>query len=234
MLEKKYALMALLITALYTLMILNSVNYNFSEFKLSVKTIFGQELTMEEMKGSSIYKAYSLIEHDTGSEEINEFLNKKSKNILGSFESWDYPYGYVSIWYSGEEKTKVFVKTINFRAPYTAKLTLEELDSVFACSTPEEIFNILGEPAILGKTYDKNSNAAELSYEWGIQASLPEKFIEDTEKKYGVYIRQPMSYSSPLNLLKRTENKFRLRVSVNADNTITGFSLEEYKRQRLR
>lgn len=73
------------------------VNYNTSEFRFSIKGLLLQELTLEEMKNSNIYKAYNQIDHDTNVEEVNRFLNKKSKNIYEHFESWYYPYGYVSI-----------------------------------------------------------------------------------------------------------------------------------------
>lgn len=229
--KKRYALIVCLLIIVYLLVIFKSVNFNLPEFKLSIKTILGQELTLEEMKSTSIYKVYNQIDHDTNVEEINDILNKKSKNILEHFESWYYPYGYVSVWYRENEKSRVFVKIVSFKTPYTVKLTEKELYSVFQCNSLEEIVGILGEPAILGRTHNKDGEITDFSYEWGIKTSLSEKFIEDIEKKYDKYVSFPLSYSSPINFFKGTEKKLQLSVSIKADNSIESFSLVDNKKR---
>lgn len=229
--KKRYAFIACILIVVYLLVIFKSVNFNIPEFRLSIKTILRQELTLEEMKSSSIYKAYNLIDHDTNVEEINDVLDKKSKNIYKHFESWYYPYGYLSIWYRENEKSRVFVKTVSFDTPYTAKLTEKELYSVFQCNSLEEIVAILGEPAILGKTYDESGEVTDSRYEWGIETRLSEKFIEDVKRKYDKYVSFPLSYSFPLNFNKRP-GKLRLSVTIEADKIISKFSLDD-NRKRL-
>lgn len=229
--KKVRLLTGLFLIALPFFLLLMDVNYNVHEFKLGVKAMTGQQLTLEEMKSASIYKAYNQINQSTRVEDISSFLNKKSKNILDNFESWFYPYGYVSIWYRGNGKPGVFVKIVSFKTPYTTKLAEEELYSVFECNSIEEISGILGEAAILGKTYDKQGAVSDSSYEWGIKTSLSKEIVDNLEKLYGEYVRFPDRYSSPYNFLKSIsmERKLRLRVSINADNTIESFSIDEYK-----
>lgn len=226
--KKIYALMASLIIIVYLLVTFISVNFNLDEFKLSIKAALGQELTLEEMKSTSIYKAYNQIDHDTSVEEINDILGKKSKNIYELLESWYYPYGYLSVWYRKDEKPRVFVKTVSFKTPYTIRLTEKELNSVFECNTLEKMISILGEPAILGRTYNNDVEVMDSRYSWGIAVNISEKFIKDTEKKYGKYVSFPLSYSSPINLLKRMEKKLYLSVSIKEDNCIESFSLDDY------
>ena len=68
----------------YLLTVFKGLNYDLFEINLSTKALLRQKLSLEEMKRSSIYKAYNHIENDTTVEEIDNLLNKKSKNI-GNF-----------------------------------------------------------------------------------------------------------------------------------------------------
>jgi hypothetical protein len=225
--KKLYALIFGLLVIVYLSVALISVNFNLHEFKLGIKTALRQELTLEEMKSTSIYKAYGQIDHDTDIEEINDILDKKNKNTYEVFKSWHYPYGYLSVWYREDENPGVFVKTVSFRTPYTIKLTEEELNSIFECDTPEKIISILGEPAILGETYNKDGEVTDSDFTWGIKAGISDGFIKDTEKKFGEYVRFPLSYSYPIKFFKGTEKKLRLSVSVKADNSVESFSLDD-------
>jgi hypothetical protein len=230
--KKGQILISLLLIVLFVFIIFKNVNYDLNEFKLSIKAITRQQLTLEEMKSSVIYEAYSQIDQNTKVEEINSLLNKKSKNVIGVFESWYYPYGYLSIWYRENEETRVFVKILSFKTPYITKLSENEFYSVFKCTALEEISDILGEPAILSKTYDKKDAVSDSSYEWGIKTILSKEVIDKLEEQYGEYVSFPNRYSSALNFLKSIgmEKKLRLRVSINTDNTIESFSIEEYKK----
>lgn len=209
----------------YLLIVFMSVNYDLPEFNLSIKTLFRQELTLKEMKASSVYKAYNQINYDTKVGEINNILHKKSKNVLKHFESWYYPYGYVSVLYHENEKQTVFVKLVSFETPYTIKINEKDLYSVFECNTLEQINSILGEPVVLGRTYNKEGEITDYDYSWGIKVNFSEKFVKDIEKKYDKYVR------FPLNSNKNT-GKFVLSVSTKADNSIEGFSLLDYEKRQ--
>ncbi|HWR61818.1 MAG TPA: hypothetical protein VN580_09425 [Clostridia bacterium] len=201
------------------------------EFRLGMKTMTGQQLTLEEMKSTSIYKAYKQIDRSTRAGDISKLLGKKGKILYEGLETWYYPYGYVSIFSSENGEQGVTLKMIGFKTPYTKKLTEEELRSVFLCTSPEELAGILGESVILTESYDKTGAFFVSSYEWGIKTSLSKEIIDDLEKLYGEYVSFPHRYSSPYNFLRSIvmERKLRLHVSVKADKAIEGFSVEEYR-----
>lgn len=224
-------LIGLSLIALLFFLILMDVNYNLHEFRLGVKSMTGQQLTLEEMKSTSIYKAYGQIDRSTRAEDISKLLGKKSKIVAKGMETWYYPYGYVSIFSRGNGEQGVTLKMVSFKTPYTKKLTEEELRSVFRCTSSEEIAEILGESAILTEAYDKAGTFSGSSFEWGIKANLSKKLIDDLEKLYGEYVSFPHRYSSPFNFLKSIgmERKLRLHVSVKEDKTIESFSVEEYR-----
>lgn len=227
--KKRDLLISFLMIAGFLFTILYSVNFDLPEFKLAMKALIGQELTLEEMKNTWVYKAYSQVGNDTGEEEINGILNKKSKNILEHFVSWNYPYGYLHVIYRQDEKPRVYIKVVGFRNPHTIKLTEEELHTVFKCSSLQEIVSILGEPAILGKTYGKDGEESGSSYGWGVRIKLTEEFMDEIEKKNDDYVRFPYSARSPINFLKLTK-KYRLGVSIKADGSIESFDLDDYKK----
>jgi hypothetical protein len=221
-LKKRQVLSIFLIIIIYLLFILNSVDYNLFEFKLSMKSMLRQELTMEEMKNSNLYKAYKKINFNTNVEEINALLNKESRQLIGVFESWNYPYGYVSMRYSENEKPKVHNKIIKFETPRTVEINERELYAVFEYDSLEEINSILGEPVILGEDYNKDGKVTGYSYVWGIRTKYSRKFIEDVRKQYDHYVSLPWND-------ERRIGKFRLEASTKADNRIEGFSLDYYE-----
>lgn len=215
----RVCLLAFLLIIIQLVVVLKIVNYNLFEYKLSVKAILGQELTVEEMSSSSIYKTYNQIDYDTKVEEIDNILNKKSKNIYKSFESWYYPFGYLSIFYGGNDEPRVLTKVVMFKTPYTTKLSEEGLYSVFECNSIKNIISLLGEPAILGESYDKNGEVSEKSYEWGIRTSYSEVFVEDIGKKYNDHV----------SLSSSNHGKLRLSVTIGADDRIEKVSLFDSK-----
>lgn len=215
--KKKYWLIISCLISLLT--VFESMNYEPFELKLSVKSLLRQELSLEEMKNSNIYKAYNQITFSTNVDEMNNILNKKSKNICGSIESWYFPYGYVSIWYSEKEKARVMNKIVNFETPYTTNINEKELKSLFEYDSLEEIINMLGEPVLMGAEYNKDGQITDYSYEWGIETKYSKKFIEDMEKQYDDYVRFPFN---------KQIGKLRLRVSIKANNEIEKFSLDDY------
>ncbi|MFZ5967083.1 MAG: hypothetical protein ACOYVK_07900 [Bacillota bacterium] len=224
--KKNTLIMWFVLISVYLLIVFISVDYNLFEFKLSIKALLRQELTLEEMKNSNIYKAYDQINHNTNIEEINSILNKESKNIVGTIESWYYPYGYVSIWYSENGKPRVYIKTVDFKTPYTRKISEEELYAVFECDSLEKIISILGEPAIQSKTYNRDGDITEYNYEWGIKTKYSRKFIQDMEKHHDKYVSLPWND-------ERRIGKFRLAILMRADKKIESFSLAYYEERRI-
>jgi len=210
----------------YLLTVFKGLNYDLFELNLSTKALLRQKLSLEEMKRSSIYKAYNYIENDTTVEEIDNLLNKKSKNIYNSFETWSYPYGYVSIWYDRNKESRVLNKLVSFEFPYTLELSEEELYSVFECNSLEKIISLLGEPTTLGKDYNTNGEVTDY-YGWGIKTCYSKEFIKDIEKKYNEYVdltKYDESVALPINLPK-IGGRFNLSVTIKADNKIEGYSL---------
>jgi len=59
----------------YLLFIFSSANYKPYEFKLSMKSLLRQELTLDEIKSSDVYKAYKGITHATSIDEVNSIYN---------------------------------------------------------------------------------------------------------------------------------------------------------------
>lgn len=223
--SKKLILIILsLLIAGYLLFIFNSVNYKPSEFKLSMKSLLRQELTLDEIKSSDVYEAYKKITYNTSVDEINSILNKENENIAGSIESWYFPYGYVSIWDSTTNKSRVANKVVSFKTLHTTKISEKELITVFECNYFEEIINILGDPVIAGETYNKDGKVTDYSYEWGLRTSYSDEFRETVKDEYGDFVSLPMIH--PLSNDKR--GKFRLSVSIKANNQIDKISLSDY------
>lgn len=226
--KKKDLLIPFITLAVYLFSIFYSVNFDLQEFKIAIKASIGQELTLEEMKSTRIYKAYNQIDDDTSIEEINSILNKKNKNSYGLFDSWYYPYGYLSVWRVKEEQQEEFTKIVSFKTPFTIKLTEEELHTVFECNSLETLTDTFGEPVMLSKTYDNDGEVTEYNYTWRIKTRLTEEFTDEIEKKYGEYVSLPLIYGHSVDFLKLPK-KYRLSVLINSDNNIESFSLDKYK-----
>ncbi|AFQ43539.1 hypothetical protein [Desulfosporosinus meridiei] len=225
---KKRNILIVCLVMVYLLTVLKGLNYDLFEIKISTKALLRQNLSLEEMKRSSIYKAYNHIENDTTVEEIDNLLNKKSKNIYNFLETWYYPYGYVSIRYDRNKESRVLHKLVSFESPYVLKLSDEELYSVFECNSLEKIISLLGEPTTLGKDYNTNGEAADY-YSWGIKTSYSKEFIKDIEKKYNEYVnvtKYDESVAQPINSPK-IGGRSDLSVTIKADNKIEGYSLFE-------
>ncbi|MFT5872152.1 MAG: hypothetical protein ACI8WT_001080 [Clostridium sp.] len=212
---------------IYLLIVFIVVDCNIFEFKISIKSSLGQPLTLNEMKASSIYKAYNQINRDTKVEDINNILHKKSKNEFGVFEYWTYPYGSISIWYRENDNPRVLIKSVDFKTPYMLKIDEKKLYSVFECNSLKQIKSILGESlAGLRTSYDEDEitpfTYSPYTYIWGIKTSLSEKFVKDIEKKYDKYVSFPF-FHYDYNTVKR---KYLLTVSISANNKIESFSLK--------
>ncbi|MFT5872153.1 MAG: hypothetical protein ACI8WT_001081 [Clostridium sp.] len=220
--KKKYRLIiGLLLIFVSLFMFLRDVNYDLSEFKISIKSTLGQPLTLNETKSSNIYKAYNQIKPDTKIEDINNILHKKNKNIFATFESWHYPYGYIGVSYNENSNPRVLSKYVDFMTPYMLKIDEEELCSVFQCNSLNQIKGILGDSvAGLLRSYNENEIIA-YTYSWGIKTSFSEKFVKDIEKKYDKFVNFP-AFRYDYNNVKR---KYILTVSINADDKIESFSL---------
>lgn len=208
----------------YVLLIFNSVNYKPYEFKLSMKSLLRQELTLDEIKNSDIYKRYKEISYNISIDEINRILDKENKNLGGPFESWHFPYGSVTIWYNKDDKPKVAHKVISFQTLETLEISEEQLGMIFKSDSVEEIVNILGEPIETAESYNKNGEITEYGYEWGIKTSFSDEFIEETEKHYVDYIEFPLN--KQLKNIKK--GKFHLSISISGNNRIKNISLEGY------
>jgi hypothetical protein len=217
---KKRVLIIPIFIIAYLLIVLTNVNYNLSEFKLNLKSNLMQELTLEEMKSSNIYKAYDKINSNTKIEVIDDILGKKSRNIIGYIETWGYLYGFLSVMHNED---RILNKVVHFKTPCTSRIDEKNLYVIFKYKSIEELVNLLGEPAKLGETYDRNGKTTDFYYEWGIKTSLSKEFINEITKNYFEYV------GLPVNENKRV-GKFRLSVTVKANNEIIGFSIRDYEK----
>jgi hypothetical protein len=203
------------------------VNYDLSEFKISIKSLSKQQLTSKEIKGSNIYDAYNYINSDTKLEEINKILHKKNKNIVATLEFWYYPYGNVGIWYNKNGEPRVRNKVVSFKTPYMVKIDERDLYSVFDCISLEQINSILGDSvAGLGTSYNDDGEITGYNYSWGIKTAFSDKVVKDMEKKYYKYVNFPYFFYD-YNKVKRN---YRLTVSIKGDNKIEKFSLVYYEK----
>lgn len=189
-----------------------------------MKSLLRQELTLDEIKSSNIYRGYKEISHDMSIDEINRILDKENKNLGGPFESWHFPYGSITIWYNKDNEPKVAHKVISFQTLETLEISEEQLGRVFKSNSVEEIVNTLGEPIETAESYNENGEITEYGYEWGIKTSFSDEFIEETEKHYGDYIRFPLN--KQLKNIKK--GKFRLSISISGNDRIKNISLKEY------
>jgi len=206
------------------LFIFNSVNYKPDEFKLSMKSLLRQELTLDEIKSSDVYNAYKEITYNTSVDELNSILDKENENIADFIKSWHLPYGSVSVMLNTSDKPRIGNKVISFKTLYTTKITEKELDTVFKCNSFEEIINILGEPIIAGEVYNKDGEVTNYSYEWGIKTSYSAEFRKAIEEEYDNYVNLPMVH--PLG--NKNRGKFRLSASVKDNNQIEKITLSDY------
>ncbi len=227
--KKKDLLISILMIAGSMFYLLYSVSFSLPEFGLTVKLMFGQELSLEEMKSTSIYKAYNQIGNIKSEEEIDRILNKKSRGSNEQFRSWGYPYGILSVVYRLEEKPKVYIASVNFEKPFTKQLTQDELLSLFESSSLDEIVAVLGETAIMGRTYEEDGTLAGFSYEWAIKTKLTEEFVAGVEDKHGDYVDFPLFFEHPVDILKLPK-KCRFRVLMAPDNSIKRMDVDRYNR----
>ena len=94
-------------------------------------------------------------------------MKKKSKSKISGYKSWNYPHGHLSVFFRGEGNPGIFLKAVTYTTPYAVELTQDKLHSLFECDSFEEISGILGESAILSRSYDKDGNVTDYGYEWG-------------------------------------------------------------------
>lgn len=212
--KKKNTIIALIkifaIILLIMLYVFNKVNYDTNDFKLAMKSLLRQELTLDEMKNSNLYKAYEQINENSDLNEINNILKKKNDHYAGPFTFWDLVYGRILIGYNEYIEPKVWVKLISFETPNTIELNDDEFNSLFECKTVDEIIEILGEPIVELEGFKETD--INYTYEWGIKA----KYFE------------PNTYGGPLNFPLPYKRKFRVNVDVLEDNLIHKRSIEKY------
>lgn len=211
---KRKTIIITLIAALLiiTLNVFKEVNYDKSDFKLGMKSFLRQELTLEEMKNSNLYKAYEQINYKSDIDEINSIIKKENKRYAGSFEYWDLVYGRILIMNSQVTEQKVLNKLISFNTPNTIELNYDELNSLFECETLDEVVYILGEPIIKVESYNENGEIDSSVYEWGIKA----KYFE------------PNQAGGLLNFPSPFKQKFRVNIDILESNLIHKLSIENY------
>jgi len=202
----------LLVTLTFLFYVFKEVNYDKDDFKLSIKSLFKKELSLNEMKNSNLYKAYEQINYDSDLDEINNTIKRKNDKYIGPFETWDFVYGSILLGYNEYTEPKVRCKSISFATPYTIKLGDNEMNLLFECKSFDEIVDILGEPPMHTETYNKEGDITECIYEWGIKA----KYFE------------PISNEIPLNFPLPYKRKFRVNVDVIESNLIHKLSIEKY------
>lgn len=214
---KKKNIIIIIITILLIMLnisiyVFREVNFDTGDFKLGMKSLLRQELTLEEMKNSSLYKAYEQINYNSDTEEVNNIIKKDNKNYAGSFESWDLVYGRILIMPSKADGQKVLNKLVSFNTPSTVKLTDDELNSLFECKTLDEVTNILGESIMKAESFDENGELNSSTYEWGIKARY---FKHD---QYGGFLNFPSPF----------KQKFRVNVDVAESNIVHKLYIERY------
>ena len=212
--KKKYIIITvitiILIILNITIYVFKEVNYDVNEFKLSIKSLLRQELTLDEMKNSNLYKAYERINYNSNSDEIKNIVKKKNGNYLGPFKTWDFLYGDIMIGYNEYLEPKLWCKLVSFYTPKTIELNDNEFNSLFECKSLEEVIDILGEPILKLEGFTEND--INYIYEWGIKA----KYFE------------PSTYGGPLNFPLPYKRKFRVNVNVIEGNLIHKLSIEKY------
>jgi len=205
--KKRYIIITFVFVLLILFTILKKVNYDKNEFKLGLKSLLRQELTLDEMKNSNLYKAYKQLNYNSNIDEINNIMKKENDNIVaGSFKNWDMGYGNILIMFRDNE-SHIFNKLVSFDTPCTIELNDEEFNSLLKCEDLEEMIEILGEPLILIESYNENGEINECTYEWGIKAK---------------YFEPQQYYSLPY------KRKFRARVTVGENNLIWTVNIDKY------
>lgn len=209
---KKKKIIIVLITILIPILLImlfvfKKVNYDNNDFKLAIKSLLRQELTLDEMKNSNLHKAYEQINANSNIGEINNII-KENEHYEGPFAVWDLVYGRILIGYNEYMEPNVWVKLISFETPNTIELNDNELNSLFECKSLDEITEILGEPNIKVESFKES----DIIYEWGIKA----KYFE------------PSTYGGPLNFPLPYKQKFRVNVDVIEGNLIHKLSIEKY------
>jgi len=210
---------SIIITSIFVLLILFTifinVNYDKDEFKLGLKSLLGQELTLDEMKSSNLYKAFLELNYNSNIDEVNSIMKKENSNsVAGIYENWEMVYGNALILFR-DNKSHVSNKLVSFKTPYTIELNYEELNSLFKCRYIEEIIEILGEPLILGESYNENGKVKECTYEWGIKT----KYFETQQNNLLPY---KTNNSLPY------KRKFRARVTFGENNLIWTVNIDKY------
>ena len=203
-------LIIIFIILIITIFVYKEVNYDENEFKLSIKTILRQELTLDEMKSSNLYKAYEKINSNSNLEEINNIIKKKKGNNVILFETWDFIYGNIWIGYNEYLEPKLWCKLVSFYTPYTIELNDNELNSLLECKSLDDVVDILGEPILKLEGFKEND--IKYIYEWGIKA----KYFE------------PSPYGVPLNFSLPYKRKFRVNVEVIENNLIHNLTIKKY------
>lgn len=207
--KKIIILIAVLTTILLTMLfVFKKVNYDNNDFKLAIKSLLRQELTLDEMKNSNLHKAYEQIANNN-LDEINNIV-KENENYEGPFAVWDLVYGRILIGYNENTEPNLWVKLISFETPDTIELNDNEFNSLFECKSLDEVIKILGEPIIKLEGFKKGE--IKYIYEWGIKA----KYFE------------PSAYGGPLNFPLPYKQKFRVNVYVLESNLIHKLSIEKY------
>jgi uncharacterized protein YxeA len=211
---KKKKIIIILITVLISILLIilfvfKKVNYDNNNFKLAIKSLLRQELTLDEMKNSNLYKAYEQINANSNLGEINNII-KENEHYEGPFAVWDLLYGRILIGYNEYTEHNVWVKLISFETPNTIELNDNEFNSLFECKSLDEIIEILGEPIIKLEGFKESD--IKYTYEWGIKA----KYFE------------PSEYGGPLNFPLPYKRKFRVNVDVIEGNLIHKLSIKKY------
>lgn len=203
-------LIIILIILIITIYVYKEANYDENEFKLSIKTLLRQELTLDEMKSSNLYKAYEKINSSSNLDEIKSIIKKKNGKNVMLFQTWDFIYGNMWIGYNEYLEPRLWCKLVSFYTPYTIELNDNELNSLFECKSLDDVVDILREPILKLEEFEENN--INYIYEWGIKA----KYFE------------PSTYGGPLNFPLPYKQKFRVNVEVIEGNLIHKLSIKKY------
>lgn len=216
----------ILITLIISVVIylLSIVDFNFFEFKLSIKTILGQELTFEELKESKIYRNYNMIEQGITIGELNKMFNEKGQpNDDNLATLWKLPYGSFGV-LGYNENIRVIHKGIHIKNPPTRKINEDILYNLLDCKTLYDVNSIFGEtPMQTGMLWDSNGNIEIVTYCWYIKTNMTEnltrKMNDINIKKGDIYFR--FDYEK---VHKKGKYKIEVNVSNNKKINIIGIS----------
>lgn len=209
--------MIILISSLIVYL-LNIVDFDFFEFKLSIKAILRQELTLEELKESKIYRNYNMIEQGVTIGELNKMFNKEGQpNETNLAMLWKLPYGSFGV-LGDNENIKVIHKGIHIKNPPTKKMDEKTLYDLLNCKTLYDVNNIFGEPLIQTSIlWNHNGDIEIYSYSWYIETNISKDL---TKKMDDINIKKKDIYYIYNDKELHGKGRYKFETNINPEKKI--------------